>query len=248
MPAGAGDPNNYPICLEPPGLRERQDLGARTPSQSQEPVAEGNVHAAAGFWRLQHGKLTLPAASLAAASTMVRRNQMFTLEIALRARGLGQGSAEEPAPILLYGDGTENANFQVTQEGGKVFFYLRTTDTPPNKAPFRVDLGRLMPDRFQHFVITYRNGDLTVYRNGDEHLRLRKEVTGSLANWVAAPLAIGGTKASTGEDIFWRGLLVSVYLKPSIYSQREIREAFGRFTAFVTSLPRDGAPAAQSQP
>jgi len=236
--AQAGDPMGYPICLEPPALRERVQLGVRTPSQAVDPVAKGSVTAHAGSWQLQQGSLTLAAASLTTASGMARRNQMFTLEFALRTRNNGQGHLH-PVSILYFGRDAESANFQVVQQGHRAFLLLRTTDTPSTKAPFKVELGRLYIDRWQHFVVTYRNGELVVYRNGDEYSRLRREVTGSLSTWADAPLVVGEAMGLEGVPVHWAGRLLFVYLKASIYSQREIRDAFARFSAFVTTMPAE---------
>jgi hypothetical protein len=128
-----------------------------------------------------------------------RHSSELTLEAIFCPADLNQSG---PARIVaLGGDESDAPDFALAQDGCEVTFSLRTDAAPAQPAPPRVTMSTA--DTPLHLTVTYRNGDLTVYRDGMEIAR-SKDLWGSLAAWRSGPLTIG---ADAGGDHPWRGIL-----------------------------------------
>jgi len=128
-----------------------------------------------------------------------RHSSELTLEAVFCPADLSQSG---PARIVaLGGDKSDAPDFALAQDGCDVTFSLRTDADPAPPTPPRVTMSTA--DTPLHVTVTYRNGDLTVYRDGMEIAR-SKDLWGSLAAWRSGPLTIG---ADAGGDHPWRGIL-----------------------------------------
>jgi hypothetical protein len=127
-----------------------------------------------------------------------RGGSELTLEAVFCPANLTQ---EGPARIVALADENDSADFALAQEGCDVTFSLRTDAAPTPPAPPRLTISSA--DTPLHLTVTYRHGELIVYRDGMEIAR-SKDLWGSLAAWNPGPLTFG---ADAGGERPWRGIL-----------------------------------------
>jgi hypothetical protein len=232
------DPNVYPICIEPPGYADVAGVTPRVPqvpfqiSVDDPDLAKGLRH----YFSLRGGQLSIPAEASSSLIQQVQQNQMLNLEIGLHATHGPQGNRGLPAPLLLFGTTLADSNLAVLQEGPNLFLYLRTTMPPTGQTHHRVNLGPIDAGRAHYIQVTYRSGELTVYRNGTETQKIRSSINGLLSNWSAAPLRMGQLPAPPEhpEPLEWRGNLIQMYMKSSLDSARGADVNFKRFSTYLS--------------
>ncbi|MCC5846544.1 MAG: hypothetical protein JJU29_00500 [Verrucomicrobia bacterium] len=233
------DPNTYPVSIEPRVLGATPGINARRPQIPFVFKEEGRVEIRERDFLLRSGRLTVPAEATEAMVYQAKQNQMFTLEFGFHTSSARQGRPEINAPsgLLLFGDRRENANLIVTHEAQNLFLYLRTTRPPENEKYHRVSLGRVDGGRMEHWMVTYRSGELTVYKDGNEINKIRGDITGLLNNWEVYPIHLGqiDTGSPALPQVNWNGRLAMAYLKASHESSRGVTSSYGRFAEFVTA-------------
>lgn len=128
-----------------------------------------------------------------------RGGSEFALEAIFSPANLNQAG---PVRILsLADDENDDPDFALAQDGADVMFSLRTDAKPAPASPQRLAINSA--DSPVHVTVTYRNGELIVYRDGMEIAR-SKDLWGSLAAWRSGPLTVG---ANAGGDKAWRGIM-----------------------------------------
>lgn len=226
------DPNIFPISLEPPNLRNHSTLIAR-PTQIQfQPRTEGRVETTDRGFAFQGGQLTIPAHATEALLHQIQQTQSFTLEIGFQA-----SLPNLQAPILSFGETSETSNLAILQENQNLTLLLRTTNQQGKSVLNRVDLGPVNAGRMQHLVITYRPGDLAIYRNGANVRRNRNDASGELRIWEMQPVRLGHLPASNlgNSNPGWSGTIVNLYIHATPGSSRMITTSFERFVSFISS-------------
>lgn len=235
-----GDPNVLPLSLEPPAMGR---ISGITPRRTQIPFeleAIGGSEARERDFRLSGGQLTVPEPATAALVHQVKQNHMLSLEFGLYTghRSQGNPALRTPAPLVVFGNNLQDANLVITQEGRALYLYLRTTVAPAaDRALHRVRIANIDSGRMEHFAITYRSGELTLFKDRVETNKLRGEVTGQLTNWENYPLLVGWSPSPVPqfEQLHWNGRLVSLYFRASHDSPRAVATHYSRFANFVTS-------------
>lgn len=231
------DPNVYPICIEPPGYADVAGVTPRVPQIPFQFAVEDPERATRTrhSFNFRGGALILPSEASFALIQQVQQNQMLNLEIGLHAVHGHQGNRELPAPLLLFGTTLADSNLAVFQEGPNLFLYLRTTMPPTGQTHHRVNLGPIEAGRAHYIQVTYRSGELTVFRNGGETQKIRGSINGLLSNWSAAPLRMGQLPAppEQPEPLTWHGNLIQVYMKSTLDSPRSAETNFKRFSTYL---------------
>jgi len=234
----SSDPNTLPFSLEPPATTL---LPGFTPRRSQiphTPIAEGAVRFLPKQIQFRGGKLFFPAPALDALVHQVKQNQMFTLELGFQTaqRIQHSGEGQPHIPLFYLGASLRDANLALTHEGADLVLYLRTDRSPPDAPLHRIPLGPVSGGRMEHLAVTYRNSELTLYRDGAETRKLRAQIIGGLESWQPSPLTIGSSATALPDepDPAWTGDLVFLYLRSSHETARSIGAAYSRFADFVT--------------
>lgn len=143
---------------------------------------------------------------------VMARQDAFTLEIVLSGAAWDQGG---PARIAALADNGQSANFALMQEGDELVFSMRPAAgelTPQARFPSGSPQGPL------HLALTYREGRLTVYRDGSEVAR-SNQFHGSLASWADGPLTLGADANGNG---IWRGTIEALALYSRDLDAQEI--------------------------
>ncbi len=236
------DPNVFPFSLEASAYGESPAL---LPRSSQAPVTPrfapptGGAIQPRGFV-FRGGQLRFPAEASHPIVSQVLQNQMLNIEFAIFVSHNYQGDARAPAPLFVLGEDLASCNLAITQESNNYFLLLRTTSAPEQGGLHRIPLGTIQGGRFHHMQITYRSGELTVYRNGVESRKLRGEINGLLSNWKPAPLLFGGlpnpepTPENPAPAFVWTGTLVQFYLRASLDTPRAVTNNFNRFSSLIS--------------
>lgn len=232
----ATDPNVFPFSFEPASVGRVAGLIPRRTQIPFQPVITGTVREQPKSFQFRDGKIRVPETAMDALVFQARQNQMLTIEIGYQTHRGHQGTHEGygPAPLFYFGSSLEDANVALTHEGLSLILYLRTDRPPSQGTHHRVNLGRIATGRMAHLMVTYRSGELTVYHDGTETLKLRGEVTGGLENWERAPLHMGGARQGGPriEDVFWNGDIVWLYLRAGHESGRGAGAAYSRYSDF----------------
>ncbi len=115
------------------------------------------------------------------------------------------GSAAKPAPIISLG-----SNFALEQEGNRFAVRLQTSKNRENRQIF----GQISPNQPIHLVVTYRDGSLRAYLNGQTALQ-SDETRGNLENWAEDARFI------LGDGKTWPGSLQAVAVLNQVANAEE---------------------------
>lgn len=225
----SNDLNVFPLLLEAEGMLAAQAAwGNRHPQLTFQPRAEGSLDTAAQGFHFQGGRLTIPPHASEALLFQVGQTQSFTLELGFMIRNV------QVAPILMFGPTPEESNLAILQENQNLVLLLRTSDLAGQPVMNRVDLGPANEGRMQHLVLTYRPGDLAVFRNGSNIRRNRADASGELRHWEMHPVHFAQTPGQTGAAA-WQGTVVNFYMTAIPASSRQVSTSFERFVSFIRS-------------
>jgi len=242
LPAGnlhaSTDPNVLAFSLEPAGTTRMPGFTPRRTQIPYTPETTGNVRANPKSFSFRNSRLHVPESAMTALVFQVKQNQMLTLELGFQTPHASQRSAPEhlPTAIFYFGRSPLESNLALTHEGSELVLYLRTNRLPESAPHHRVSLGRVSGGRMEHLAVTYRSGELTIYRDGSETRKIRAVIGGGFENWQAYPLTLGGSPGSVPDvpDPSWTGEVVFLYLRSSHETSRGISAAYSRFADFVT--------------
>lgn len=163
-----------------------------------EPRGEATLQESRWFYELNGGYLidSEAGAGIFAAN---RTSSELTLEAVFSPASLNQAG---PARIIALGaEDSEEPDFALDQDGSDVMFCLKTDAQPATASPQRLSINSA--EAPLHLAVTYRHGELIIYRDGIEIAR-SKDLWGSLAAWRSGPLTVG---ASASGEHSWRGIL-----------------------------------------
>lgn len=234
----SNNPNALPFSFEPARWKDLPGVSGRESAIAYDIKTRGDcevVNRGIGFRR---GQATIPAQATTILVDRAKRNPMLSIEFSARSWGSSQWNTQAPAVVFLLGNSLQDANMAITQEGRNYFLYLRTTIAPANRKYHRVNLGRVVDTRPQHFTITFRSGELTVYVDGSETNKVRG-ITGLFSNWGNYPIKMGLHPAPAGvpdlpNEINWRGILFQMNLTTSLESARGASTNYNRFSKALT--------------
>lgn len=225
------DQNIFPLLLEAEALRNHPGLGIRRPQLAFQPRTEGQIQTTPRGFEFTGGRLTIPAHASEALIHQIQQTHSFTLEIGFLTTHRIQNT-----PIVCFGPSPEEANLALLHQNQNLTLLLRTTGQDGQSVLNRVDLGPAQEGRMQHLLITYRPGDLAVYRNGSNSRRNRADASGDLRDWEMKPLHIGHADIpdpalpATG----WNGTVVNLSMNAIPISSRQVTTSFERFVSFIT--------------
>ncbi|MCC5846230.1 MAG: hypothetical protein JJU05_18435 [Verrucomicrobia bacterium] len=228
----SNDPNTFPLILEADALRNHSSLGTRRAQLSFQPRTEGRVETGPRGIQFAGGRFTIPAHAGEALIHQVRQTHSFTLEI-----GFLTSQRIQNATIFSMGPDLGNANLALLHQGENLTLLLRTTVQGGETVVNRVDLGPANEGRLQHLIITYRPGDLAVYRNGSNTRRNRADASGDLRGWEMQPVHFGHTDIADPAAAHprWNGTLVAFYMSATPVASRQVTTSFERFVSFITN-------------
>jgi hypothetical protein len=226
------DSSIFPLILEPEALRHHPVLGTRRAQLPFHPGTEGRAVITPRSVQFTGGRLTIPAHASEALIHQVQQTHSFTLEIGLLAAERLQN-----ATLLSMGPDPDHANLAFRHEEGNLILLLRTSDQRGEALMNRVDLGPVTEGRHLHLVITYRPGDLAVYRNGSNTRRNRTDASGDLRGWEMQPVHFGHADITDPEmpPPGWQGTLTGFYMNATPAGSRQVTTAFERFVSFITN-------------
>jgi hypothetical protein len=119
-----------------------------------------------------------------------------------------------PARIVALADDGQPANFALSQDGSELVFQLQTAGEPKMPA-VRFPAGSAA--KSVHLTVTYRDGELTVYRDGAEVAR-SEAIAGPLA-WREGPLTLG---ASASGQSPWLGTVEALAIHGRCLDAQEV--------------------------
>ncbi len=131
-----------------------------------------------------------------------------------------RGGQKGPARIVSFSRDPGSRNFTLAQENDHLIFRLRTPKTGENGSNPQTRLSMLEIGVPQHVIVTYRDGMLAWYVNG-EPAGVTHEVAGDFSNWEPQTLIFGNE--ATG-DRNWDGALEGVALYSRFIGAEEARK------------------------
>lgn len=126
--------------------------------------------------------------------------------------------------IVAFADDFETGNLALTQKGDWLTLRLKTGDAKTLSPA--IPLVRLVPGRANHVIVSYADGELACYLDGQRVL-LANPLRGGLAGWTPQPLIFGDTWKG-GRN--WPGLLEGVGVFTRTIGAAEARQRFNRQT------------------
>ena len=162
-------------------------------------TAHGDAHVDhVGLLELSGGSLEACSEAAKRVLKNCRESGQLTVEAVFKSYDMHQRG---PARILSYSSGTQERNFTLGQEGRKLIFRLRTTQTDLNGVDHEMELGEIAAGRWHHVLVSYKDGELVCLLDGRETLKT-DNLQGSFANWTPQTLLFGD-EVGGGRD--WRG-------------------------------------------
>jgi hypothetical protein len=158
-----------------------------------------------------------------------QRSNQFALEVCLTPEQLGETT---PRRIVAVASDAYTYNLVLEQQDDRLLFRLRTTKGAQDRA---VELCRIRAGRPQHLLVTYLQGVLVCYLDGEPVLA-SLAIQGDFANWGAHPLTFG-----SGDNGGWAGQLEGVALHSRFIGAEEARQ---RATLYRERI-RDRKPVAR---
>ncbi len=200
-------------CTGPEGKRwQPEAIGAVTYDSSWA------IRTAGGIFRIADAETALLEAC--------RKSNAFTIELMLKTDSLAQSG---PARIVSFSTGSDQRNFTLGQEQNRLILRLRTTSTGVGTEP-QLDLGTLNANQEIHVIVSYRNGNLQCWMNGQPQ-KVIGAPDGDLSNWDKQHLVIGN---EWNVDRTWKGTIRGL----TIYARAlDASEAVANYHAFRALYP-----------
>lgn len=143
----------------------------------------------------------------------------FTLEVVVQ---LTDGPRPGWGVIATQGRGATWANFHLAEKRGRLFFLMaREGYSEEQVQPW--DLFAIQPGRPHHVVVSYRDGALSWYCDG-EALAVMGDVSGGLAAWQPDPLVLG---SAADGSLDWSGSVEFVAIYDRALEAGEVKAHFG---------------------
>jgi hypothetical protein len=166
---------------------------------------------------IRNGSYVAPDAGARIVAACKASNEV-SIEATLRPRGV---AVHGPARIIALSQRIGNANFVVGQERDRLVFRLRTPDSGADGSAndSQVDLGPVVAGQLTHLIVSYRDGELAVYRDG-RAVRVPQQLRGGFADWEMAELRLGD---ESSRDRTWDGELDGIAISSRFIGPEEAR-------------------------
>lgn len=213
-------------------LWETADAPNRVVDQSVErsfPVNRTGEARVDPYHRMDLGAGSFTASPEAAEAIVagVKRTNQLTLEATVETR-----TARQNAPIVsLAGAGPQKANLVLAQQGEDLV--LRLMLARHGLEEHTVPLGKLLPGRPTHVLVSYRPGRLDAYRDGEP--AAGRDLEGDFFRWRPRPLVFGASLRDGGGA--WSGFLEGVAFYGRAFSPEEAGESARRYLEKVARRP-----------
>jgi hypothetical protein len=148
-----------------------------------------------------------------------RRTNELTIEARLATADNNQTG---PARIVSFSTDPYHRNFTLGQERDQLVLRLRTTRTGENGMPPETRLGTVKPRQPVHVLVTYRNGELIGYLNGQPAAR-SAAVRGDFSNWTPQHLLLGDEWQQARH---WQGWIERVAIYCRFMGSEEARRRY----------------------
>jgi hypothetical protein len=145
-----------------------------------------------------------------------RRTGELTLEVRFLTERVPQSG---PARIVSFSTDGLRRNWTLAQEGEQLLFRLRTPTTGENGMNPQTTLFSAAPRQPLYLVLSYRDGEMTVYRDGRRE-DVRSDVRGDFRNWEPQHLLLGNEHS---EPRPWLGRIERFAVHSRAMDEREIR-------------------------
>lgn len=156
----------------------------------------------------------------AAITKACRASNELTIEAVITPANTSQNG---PVRIVSLSSTPYQRHFTLGQERDKLVLRLRTPRTGENGQNPQVTLCGVKAGAAVHVLVTYRDGELACYRNGQRVLR-SDAVRGDFSNWDDKQHFILGDEWDGGRD--WQGSLDAVAIFARHIDEREAKVRF----------------------
>jgi hypothetical protein len=123
-----------------------------------------------------------------------------------------------PARIMSFSQDGFQRDWTLAQEGDQLLFRLRTPQTGENAMNPQVTLFSVVAGQPTYLVLSYRDGELTVYRDGKRE-PVQTVVRGDFRNWVPQHLLLGDEYADPRP---WLGKIERFAVHSRAMDEREV--------------------------
>ncbi|WP_028572946.1 LamG domain-containing protein [Desulfonatronum lacustre] len=134
-----------------------------------------------------------------------------------------------PARIITFSSGPSARNVTLGQSGDRLVLRLRTERTGPNAVPPELDLLPLTAGEPTHVVVTYADGLVTAYADG-QHVFSSDAVHGGFGTWSPQHLLFGD---EWGGGRFWAGQLEGVAIYNQVLTPEKAAQRYSEAQARV---------------
>lgn len=191
----------------------------------------GARHTRAFGMDIRDGSFRDPAAAKRVGAALRASNEL-AIELTLTPR---RADLKGPARIVAFSRGVGHANFMLGQEGRDLVFRLRTPETGRDGTSHdsQVNLGPVETGRPTHLLISYRPGQLAVYRDGVP-LDVTQKIQGDFSTWEDAELTFGDEPSG---DRTWDGELEGVAIFSRFIGADEARHHYSLYASILSARP-----------
>jgi hypothetical protein len=169
--------------------------GQRTPFPFRH---DGDIRVSPRGWECRGGRSLLEKLGPLLVSSFQATHEL-TLAFSLETASLDQ---KGPARILFLSKDTQTRNLTLGQDEDSLVLRLRTPSTGTNGSNPAIQLGKIEAGKPIRMVVTYRKGEVRLYRDGKDVEA--DNIRGDFSNWEPMDFMIGN---EVGNERPWRGVL-----------------------------------------
>ena len=128
-----------------------------------------------------------------------------------------------PARMITFSTDGFHRNFTLAQERDQLLLRLRTPRTGENGMKPQSILGRIQPQKPVHILVTYRDGEVVCYLNGERSYK-GNNVSGNFSNWDDRQQLVFGAEYQDGRS--WNGVFDGIALLTRFVGPEEARKRY----------------------
>jgi hypothetical protein len=151
--------------------------------------------------------------------TACKRSGQLSIEAVILPAKVGQTG---PARIISFSQDPYHRNVTLGQDDDTLVLRLRTPQTGENGTNPEVRLFPVQAGKPVHVIVSYRDGQLVAYRNG-QRVQTSSRVRGDLSNWTPQHLLMGDEYQGSRA---WHGQIERVAIHSRFIDQVEARQRF----------------------
>lgn len=143
----------------------------------------------------------------------------FSVEVWVQAASDDQ---DGPARIVSLSEDTQNRNFTLGADDDRIIVRIRHADASDNGIPYTLDVANAVTLDLAHYVFTFDEGDVQLYRDGA--LLAADTVSEDLSDWDRSyPLLLGNEGT---DDRAWKGQMHLAAFYDRVLEPPEIADHF----------------------